>query len=171
MLPHIAGIDSPGSGGGIAEDVSNRTLSGLEDTAAWVPKGRNFSLGEECTEGSLSDFEGFAYTEAPATCLRGRGMPGLQVGFLAKEVHNRAAHLRDTASVLFGEPDHQSRGGSRLEQTVRKSDGHWRAAEITRGTYACSLPEHEGHTQGINGAHGIPRHVLSKEHCMGRLAP
>ena len=98
-------------------------------------------------------------------------MPGLQVGFLAKEVHDRAAYLRDTSSLLLGEPHHQGRGSSPLEQAVRNLHNHGRAAEKTRRANTCPLPQHAGETQGINGAHGVPRRVRPQAAPMGRRAP
>jgi hypothetical protein len=98
-------------------------------------------------------------------------MPCLQVGFLAKEVHERTARLRNTASVPFGEPDHQGRGRSPVEQASFNVHVHWRVAEKTRRPNARPLSQHKGDTQGINGAHCITRSVSSKQHLMCRLVP
>src|SRR5262249_34185101 len=86
-------------------------------------------LCEECPEGSLADFEGFEYAEASAPFLRRHGIPCLQVCFLAKEVHERAARLRDTAPIPFGKPHHQSRRCSSFEHTFRNIDGHGHGAK------------------------------------------
>ena len=123
-------------------------------------------LGEQCPEGSLADVEGFQDREASARFVGRRGKPCLQVCFRTEKIHERAAHLRNTTSVLFGEPDDEGRGRSLIEEAFRHVHRDWRVTEETRGANARPLPQHTGDTQGINGAHGVPHRASFEQHLM-----
>src|SRR5262249_55615869 len=68
---------------------------------------------------SSADFQGFQNTEASSLFLRRRGMPRLQVRYLAKKVHDRTAHFCD----IYG-PAPRCQGGLKRKNTCRNRCRH-----------------------------------------------
>ena len=126
---------------------------------------------EERTKGGCADVEGFHDAEACPLFLRRRDLPFLQVLLVAKEIHQWAAGLSHTAPIPFGEPDDAGRGVRSLEQPSSDVHSHQMLTEKTRRPNARSLAQHEGDTQGINGAHGIKGRAGIGKHLMYRRAP